>query len=50
MNDNYLLQAHNDARTKEAEWKKWAKLSFFYLVYYLFNLFLYEKWYTPSDV
>ena len=42
MNDNYRLQANNDARIKEAEWKKYAKLSFFYLVYYLIHLFLYE--------
>ena len=41
MNDNYL-EANNDARNKEAEWKKYGKLSLFYLVFYLIHLFLYE--------
>ena len=50
MNDNYVQQTHNDARTKEGEWKKYGKLSLFYLVYYLVHLFLYEKGYSPRDV
>ena len=51
MNDDYRLQqTHADGGGMGADWKKYGKLSVFYLVYYLIHLFLYEKGYTPGDV
>ena len=49
MSDDYLSQKNNESTPKNAEWKKYGKISLFYLVFYLVNLFLYEKGYSPRD-